>query len=108
MKHDVAVFNRPFRQVAADYLQTQQRRADTGAVSHDRVKNLRNTFKKALEDYIGSTQIHLIGQDSWAATRRGGAKMDQSGDDTPRHLVSHHVLQFHAHHVQYGDASARG
>jgi integrase len=66
VKHDVAVFNRPFRQVAADYLQTQQRRADTGEVSHDRVKNLRNAFKKALEDYVGSTQIHLIGQDSWA------------------------------------------
>ena len=43
---------------------TQQRRADTGEVSHDRVKNLRNAFKKALEDYVGSTQIHLIGQDS--------------------------------------------
>ena len=67
VKHDVAVFNRPFRQVAAEYLQTQQRRADTGEVSHDRVKNLRNAFKKALEDYVGSTQIHLIGQDSWAA-----------------------------------------
>ena len=66
VKHYVAVFNRPFRQVAADYLQTQQRRADTSEVSHDRVKNLRNAFKKALEDYVGSTQIHLIGQDSRA------------------------------------------
>lgn len=25
-----------------------------------------NAFMKALEDYVGSTQIHLIGQDSWA------------------------------------------
>ena len=66
VKHDVAVFNRPFRQVAEEYLQKQQRRADTGEVSHDRVKNLRNAFKKALEDYVGSTQIHLIGQDRWA------------------------------------------
>jgi integrase len=66
VKHDVAVFNRPFRQVAEEYLQTQQRRADTGEVSHDRVKDLRNAFKKALEDYVGSTQIHLIGQDRWA------------------------------------------
>ena len=37
VKHDVAVFNRPFRQVAEENLQTQQRRADTGEVSHDRV-----------------------------------------------------------------------
>ena len=66
VKHDVAVFNRSFRQVAEEYLQTQQRRADTGEVSKDRVKNLRNAFKKALEDYVGSAQIHLIGQDRWA------------------------------------------
>ena len=67
IKHEVAVFNRPFRQVAEEYLQTQQRRADTGEVSQDRVKNLKNAFKKALDDYVGSTQIHLIGQDRWAS-----------------------------------------
>lgn len=66
IKHDVAVFNKPFRQVADEYLATQQRRADAGEVSQDRVKNLRNAFRKALEDYVGSTQIHLIGQDRWA------------------------------------------
>lgn len=60
IKHDVPVFNRPFRQVAEEYLTTQQRRADTGEVSQDRIKNLRNAFKKALDDYVGSTQIHLI------------------------------------------------
>jgi integrase len=67
IKHEVAVFNRPFRQVAEEYLQTQQRRADTGEVSQDRVKNLKNAFKKALDVYVGSTQIHLIGQDRWAS-----------------------------------------
>ncbi len=65
LKHDVPVFNRPFRQVAEEYLATQQRRADTGEVSQDRVKNLKNAYNKALEDYVGSTQIHLIGQESW-------------------------------------------
>lgn len=67
IKHEVPVFNRPFRQVAAEYLATQQRRADTGEVSHDRVKNLRNAFNRALEDYVGSVQIHLIGQERWAS-----------------------------------------
>ena len=33
--------------------------------------------------------------------------MDQGGDHAPRHLVSHHVLQFHSHHVRHRDASAR-
>lgn len=65
LEHDVPVFNRPFRQVAEEYLATQQRRANAGEVSKDRVKNLRNTFTRALEDYVGSTQIHLIGQDRW-------------------------------------------
>lgn len=66
LKHDVPVFNRPFRQVAEEYLAAQQRRADAGEVSRDRVKNLQNAFKKALDDYVGSVQIHLIGQDRWA------------------------------------------
>ena len=67
LEHDVPVFNRPFRQVAEEYLQTQQRRANAGEVSQDRVKNLRNAFTKALDDYVGSTQIHLIGQDRWTS-----------------------------------------
>lgn len=66
LEHDVPVFNRPFRQVAEEYLATQQRRANTGEVSADRVKNLKNAFKRALDDYVGSTQIHLIGQDRWS------------------------------------------
>ena len=66
LKHDVPVFNRPFRQVAEEYLATQQRQADTGEVSQDRIKNLRNAYNKALNDYVGTTQIHLIGQESWA------------------------------------------
>ena len=65
IEHDVAIFNRPFRQVAEEYIQTQQRRVDTGALSADRVKNLKNWVHRALEDYVGSTQIHLIGQDRW-------------------------------------------
>lgn len=66
LKHEIAVFNRPFRQVAEEYLATQQRRAKAGEVSKDRPKNLKNAFNRALEDYVGSTQIHLIGQDRWA------------------------------------------
>lgn len=67
IEHNVAIFNRPFRQVAEEYLATQQRRANAGEVSQDRVKNLKNAYNKALDDYVGSTQIHLIGQDRWSS-----------------------------------------
>jgi integrase len=176
IKHDVPVFNRPFRQVAEEYIAVQQRRAKLGEVAADSVKNVANRCRRVLDDYIGSTQIHLIGQDRWsnyptwrrengkgrtraivsdatigvemgalnavmnfAITKRlvpashrfegrpklktmrrdeftteeyrklhsCRAQMDQGGDIAPRHLVSDHVLQFHAHHVQHGDASAR-
>lgn len=66
LKHDIAIFNRPFREVAEEYLKTQQRRANAGEVSQARIKNLKSAFDRALKDYAGSTQIHLIGQDRWA------------------------------------------
>ena len=65
LKHDVPVFNRPFRQVAEEFIAVQQRRADTGEISVARVKNLKNVLLGALDRYVGSTQIHLVGQDRW-------------------------------------------
>lgn len=67
IKHNHPVFNRPFRQVAEEYLATQKRRAQVGEVSKDRPKNLKNAINRALDDYVGSTQIHLIGQERWAS-----------------------------------------
>lgn len=66
LEHDVPIFNRPFRQVADEYIATQQRRADTGEIAPDRVKNLKNWLHRSLDRYVGTTQIHLIGQDRWA------------------------------------------
>lgn len=66
LKHDVPVFNRPFRQVAQEYLVEQQARADRGEISKQRPKKLRAVIDGALEDYIGSTQVHLVGDESWA------------------------------------------
>jgi integrase len=66
IKHDVPVFNRPFRQVAEEYIAVQQRRAKLGEVAADSVKNVANRCRRVLDDYVGSTQIHLIGQDRWS------------------------------------------
>lgn len=63
--HDVPIFNRAFRLIADEYIATQQRRAEVGEISAARVKNLKNVLHGALDRYVGSTQIHLIGPERW-------------------------------------------
>ncbi len=64
IKHDVPIFNRPFSQIAEDYLKTQQERAETGGITQVRAKNIESAIR-TLNLYVGSHQIHLIGQDKW-------------------------------------------
>ncbi|CAH0498164.1 site-specific integrase [Novosphingobium sp. CECT 9465] len=66
LKYDFPVFNRSFAQVAEEYANAQQRRANVGEVSQARAKNVKNKIDGPLNAYVGSTQIHLIGQDRWA------------------------------------------
>jgi len=66
LKHDVPVFNHPFRSVAQEYLATQEARARRGEISVLRPKKLKAVLEGALEDYVGPTQVHLIGDDLWA------------------------------------------
>src|SRR5262245_7413827 len=63
LKHDVPVFNRPFREVAKEYLATQEVRAKRGEISAARPKKIRAVVEGALEGYAGSTQVHLIGDE---------------------------------------------
>jgi integrase len=65
VKHDVPVFNRSFRHVAEEYIAKLERRVQLGEMSADSVKNVANRCRRVLDEYVGSTQIHLIGQDSW-------------------------------------------
>ena len=62
VKHDVPVFNRPFSQVATEYAEAQQRRANAGEVSQGRAMNVKNKVNGPLASYVGSTQIHLVSQ----------------------------------------------
>ena len=66
VKHDVPVFNRPFSQVATEYAEAQQRRANAGEVSQGRAMNVKNKTDGPLSAYVGSTQIHLVGQERWS------------------------------------------
>lgn len=65
IKHDVPVFNRPFRDVAKEYHATQEARAKRGEITALRAKKIRSVIDGPLEAYVGATQVHLIGDDLW-------------------------------------------
>ncbi len=65
IKHDVPVFNRPFLDVAREYHLTQEARAKRGEISAARPKKIKAVIEGALNAYVGSTQVHLIGDDLW-------------------------------------------
>lgn len=65
LKHDVPVFNRPFIEVAREYLAFQVTRQKRGEISATRPKVIRGIIEGALNDYVGSTQVHLIGDELW-------------------------------------------
>jgi integrase len=65
LKHDVPVFNHPFREVGREYLLAQEARARRGEISAARPKKVRAIIDGALDRYVGSTQVHLIGDELW-------------------------------------------
>jgi integrase len=65
LKHDVPVFNHPFREVGREYLLTQEARAKRGEISAARPKKIRAIIEGTLDKYVGSTQVHLIGDELW-------------------------------------------
>jgi integrase len=60
LKHDVPVFNHPFREVGRGYLLTQEARAKRGEVSAARPKKVRAIIEGALDRYVGSTQVQCL------------------------------------------------
>ena len=75
LKHDVPVFNHPFREVGREYLLTQEARAKRGEISAARPKKVRAVIEGALDRYVGSTQVCTLSVTSFgAATRHGGGK----------------------------------
>jgi integrase len=65
LKHEVAVFNHPFPEVGREYLLTQEARAHRGEISAARPRKVRALVEGALDRYVGSTQVHLIGDELW-------------------------------------------
>jgi integrase len=69
IKHDVPVFNRPLREVGREYLLTEEARAHRGEVSAAHPKKIRAIIEGALDRHVGSTQVHLIGDELWGGCR---------------------------------------
>jgi integrase len=65
LKHDVPIFNRSFSQIAKEYVDHQKRRAAAGQITDARWRKCESVMRARLDPYVGSTQIHLIGQDRW-------------------------------------------
>ena len=59
LKHDVPVFNHPFREEGREYLLTQEARAKRGEISANWPKKVGAIIDGALDRYVGSTQVHL-------------------------------------------------
>ncbi len=65
IKHDVPVFNRPFSQIAKEYLDLQKERVAAGQIGHHRWEVVDSIIRAQLNPYVGTVQISLIGQDRW-------------------------------------------
>jgi integrase len=85
LKHDVPVFNRPFAQIASDYLVAQKERAETGGITKKRLESIESAIN-TLNLKLGSKQIHVVTQADWdeypvwrrrLKKREGGKKDDK-------------------------------
>ncbi len=65
IKRDFPIFNRPFSQIAQEYLAVQQARAKRGEISAERPKKIKSIIEGVLNAYVGTTQVHRIGQETW-------------------------------------------
>ena len=65
IKFDQPIFNKTFSNVAQEYGDEQERRALRGEISKERVKKIRSVVNAQLNAYVGTTQVHLIGQETW-------------------------------------------
>ena len=100
IKHDVPVFNRPFRNVAHEYLLTQEARAKRGEISAARPRKLRAVIEGTLDRYAGSTQVHLIGDERW------GSYFFAEQMGTSVHMIESHYG--HVNTIKHADCVLQG
>jgi len=67
IKHNVPVFNKPFKDVAKEYSEYQKKRSDVGEITKKRWLNEESFINKQLNPYVGNFQITDIGEERWKA-----------------------------------------
>jgi integrase len=65
IKHEVPIFNRPFSQVAKDFLDFQKERVEAGEITQHRYELVETVIRAQLNPYVGNVQINLVSQDRW-------------------------------------------
>ncbi|HEY4359720.1 MAG TPA: site-specific integrase [Bryobacteraceae bacterium] len=65
IKHEVPIFNRPFSQIAKDFLAFQKERMEAGEITFHRWRVMDSHVRTQLNPYVGKAQITLIGEDKW-------------------------------------------
>lgn len=82
------VFNRPFREVAQEYIEIQRMRAQRGEITMGRVRLIESAVTNQFIPYVGNVQIDKIGLDRWQgypAWRRSFSqgRMTRHGNNRP-------------------------
>ncbi|MGD0764013.1 MAG: site-specific integrase [Roseiarcus sp.] len=93
IKHEVPIFNRPFSQIAQDFVDLQKERVEAGQIEHHRWEVVDSVVRAQLNRYVGSVQINLIGQDRWLAyplwrQKNGKGRNGHVSDATIRYEMS--------------------
>lgn len=88
LKHGTPVFNRPFSDVAQEYIEHQRARAQRGEITMGRVRLIESAVTNQFTPYVGNVQIDKIGLDRWQgypAWRRsfGQGRMTRHGNSRP-------------------------
>lgn len=107
IKHDVPVFNHPFSQVAQEWLTLQFARAARGEISAARPKKVKSVINGPLGDYVGSTQVHLIRNETWENYpswrrangegryfRTGAARRKGNAEEPDKAIISDSTIRF--------------
>jgi len=61
LKHEVPIFNRPFSQIAKDFVDLTRQRWEAGEITRHRYRVIESHVRTQLNRFLGSTQINLIG-----------------------------------------------
>lgn len=65
IKHNVPIFDRPFSDIAEEYIKVQDARATVGEITKHRAVVVASIIRAQLNRYVGSTQISLITEERW-------------------------------------------